>query len=271
MSEKYLHRQDAPFSEKVWEKIDETVLSAAQSQLCGRRLIPTKGPYGLAFKALSSGDKPIEEKKTEAVKMMTGCFTPLIMLQAEFSLAVRDIAAFEQSGLPLDLAEAAQAAMDCARQEDNLIFNGCTSIGLKGLLNAGKSSSVKLKPWDEVGEALHDITQAVTTLDKSGFHGPYALGLCPKLYNLLFRRYPQGNATEIEHLRQVITDGIVKASTIPSGGVLLDTGAAFASIVLGQDLMTGFVGPAGGRYEFIVSESVTLRLTQPESVCVLKK
>jgi uncharacterized linocin/CFP29 family protein len=271
MSEKYLHRQDAPFCEKVWEKIDETVVAAAKSQLCGRQLIPTKGPYGLAFKALSSGDKPIEEEKTDAVKIMTGCFTPLIMLHAEFSLTVRDIAAFEQSGLPLDLADAAQAAIDCARQEDNLIFDGSASAGLKGLLNAPKSSSVKLKAWVGVGDALDDIAQAVTNLDKVGFHGPYALGLCPELYNLLFRRYPQGNATEMEHLRQVITNGIVKASTIPSGGVLLDTGAAFASIVLGQDLMTGFVGSTGSRYEFTISESMALRLPRPESVCVLKK
>ena len=29
MSEKYLHRSDAPFGDSVWEKIDETVVAAA--------------------------------------------------------------------------------------------------------------------------------------------------------------------------------------------------------------------------------------------------
>jgi uncharacterized linocin/CFP29 family protein len=54
------------------------------------------------------------------------------------------------------------------------------------------------------------------------------------------------------------------------GGVLVARGGPFADIILGQDLMTAFIGPAAGRYEFTVSESVSLWLSQPEAVCVLK-
>ena len=115
------------------------------------------------------------------------------------------------------------------------------------------------------------MIKAVTDLDKAGFHGPYSLGLAPELYNLLFRRYPQGNQMELEHLRQVITDGVVKAAALTAGGVLLCSHDVFATIVLGQDLTAGFVGPAGNEYDFIVSESAALKLTQPEAVCVLKK
>ena len=53
--------------------------------------------------------------------------------------------------------------------------------------------------------------------------------------------------TELEHIRQIVTDGVVKAPGIPGGGVLVDTSGPFANIVLGQDLMTSFVGPAPGR------------------------
>ena len=35
MSEKFLHREDTPFSDKVWQIIDRAVVSAAKSQLCG--------------------------------------------------------------------------------------------------------------------------------------------------------------------------------------------------------------------------------------------
>jgi len=270
MSAKFLQRDDAPFGGQVWEKIDDTVVAAAKGQLCGRRLLHVKGPYGLGLKALPSADKPVSDKTAGDAKMTAACVTPLAMIQSEFSLAIRDVAAFEQSGLPLDLGDAAKAAIDCARQEDNLIFNGSKALGLKGLLNIEGTHSVKLKSWDDVGAAADNIIQAVTALDGAGFHGPYAMALTPKLYNLLFRRYPQGNATELEHLNQIISDGIVKAPAVQAGGILLCTSGPFANIVLGQDLMTGFNGPAGNAYEFPVSESVALWLTQPEAICILK-
>lgn len=110
----------------------------------------------------------------------------------------------------------------------------------------------------------------MTILDGAGFHGPYTLALAPSVYNLLFRRYPQSNATQIEHLRLLVTDGIVKAPAVSSGGVLLASGRQSASIILGQDLMASFVGPSGRDYEFMVSESLVLRLMEPAAVCVLK-
>jgi uncharacterized linocin/CFP29 family protein len=50
----------------------------------------------------------------------------------------------------------------------------------------------------------------------------------------------------------------------------VDTGSPSAHIVLGQDLMTGFVGPAGDEYEFSVTETLALWVKQPQAVCVLK-
>lgn len=270
MSDKFLHRSDALFGDKVWEKIDNTVIEAAKGQLCGRRLIKTMGPFGLGLKALPGGDLPVDEKILGGVQMSAGCVNPLAVVQKVFRLPIRDIAAFEQMSLPLDLSKAAQAAIDCARQEDSLVFDGSKKLMVKGLLNMDGTQSVKLKSWNEVGAAAQNIIDAVTALDEKGFHGPYSLALAPKIYNLLFRRYPQGNATELEHIRQIVTDGIVKAAAIESGGVLLCTGGPFTNIVLGQDLMTGFVGPSDNNYEFIVSESLAVWLRQPESVCILK-
>ncbi len=271
MSEKFLHRKDAPLGEKTWEKIDETVIAAAKSQLSGRRLIKTTGPYGLGLKAFSSSDSTVDEKTVSGVEMKASCTTPLAMIRSEFTLPVRDIAAFEQSGLPLDLNNAAMAAVNCAQQEDNLIFNGSKGLGLKGLLNTEGGQSVKLKNWDKIGAAAEDILRAVKMLDDACLHGPYVLALSVELYNLLFRRYPQGSTTEFEHIRQFVTDGIIKAPAIPSGGILLCTCCPFAEIILGQDLTAGFVGPAGNEYQFAVSESLALRLTMPEAFCVLKK
>jgi uncharacterized linocin/CFP29 family protein len=185
-------------------------------------------------------------------------------------LAARDIAAFEQQSLPLDLGAAVRAAIGCAHKEDSLLLYGSKALGLDGLLAAKGVQSAKLKPWEQVGIAAEDIIAAVTRLDASGFHGPYTLGLAPDRFNLLYRRYPQGDAAELEHVRTIVTEGVVKVPAIRSGGVLLASGRPYASIVLGQDLMAGFIGPADGGYEFAVSETLALRLLQPMAVCVLQ-
>lgn len=271
MSDKFLHRQDAPFGPAVWEKIDETVIAAARSQLGGRRLLDVKGPFGLGLKAISGGDTEVSEKTSGRSVMTAGQILNLLMIRSEFSLPVRDIAAFEQSGLPMDLGAAANAALDCAAQEDRLILNGAESLWTKGLLNADNTASFNLKAWDQPAAAVDDIINAATLLDKAGFHGPYALGLAPELYNCLFRLYPEQNLTALEHVRQIVTEGVHKIPAIPSGGVLLAAGDAFAHILIGQDLITAYVGPSGHNYNFVVFETLALRLLRPESVCVLRK
>jgi len=129
---------------------------------------------------------------------------------------------------------------------------------------------MKLSAWDKVGVAADDLIKAITILDNAGFHGPYTLALAPNRYNLLLRLYERGRYSEIEHIGTMITDGIFKAPILESGGVLLASGRQYASIVIGQDMTIGFVGPAGDQIEFTISESLTPHIRQPQAICVLK-
>jgi uncharacterized linocin/CFP29 family protein len=271
MTTELLNRGDAPFSDKVWAAIDAAVVGAAKSQLGARRVLPVQGPYGLGLKSLPVRDEPAAAELTpDSAVMVATAPPPVVSIASGFRLAARDIAAFEEQGMALDLGEAARAAISVAIQEDALLFNGMKDAGVDGLLTAKGVHSAKLKEWTQTGTAATDIIEAVTKLDTAGFHGPYALALSPDRYNLLLRRYPQGAGTELEHLRLIATEGIAKAAAIRSGGVLLASGVQYSSIVLGQDLMAGFVGPVGRDYELTVSESLALRLLVPASVVVLK-
>jgi uncharacterized linocin/CFP29 family protein len=58
----------------------------------------------------------------------------------------------------------------------------------------------------------------VTGLDDAGFHGPYCLALAPALFNLLYRRYPQGDGTELDQVKTIVTDGVFKAPALKNGG-----------------------------------------------------
>ncbi len=209
MAENYLNRSDAPFGEKVWEAIDYAVVEAARSQLSARRLLHTLGPEGIALKTLPYGDKPIGGKTVEGVTVESSCLIPVPMIHSEFSLSVRDVATFEQSGVPLDFDAIVRAALALARQEEQLMYEGLQALSITGLLNTPGTRSVKLRPWNAVGDAMQDVIAAVTELDTAGFTGPYALALTPSSYNHLFRRYEYGDMTELDHVRQIVTDNIV--------------------------------------------------------------
>lgn len=262
MANKYLARDDAPFGDSLWEKIDGTMTGAAKSQLTGRRILPVKGPYGLGLKVAPLQD--MEVKDGVSISQVL----PILYVMKEFTLDVRDVAGFEREKIDLDLSPVAKAAIWCAEKEDDIVFNGSKSS--TGLLNTKGVNKTKLSPWEDVGYAVNDIIKAVTLLDNAGFHGPFTMALAPQRYNLLFRRYPQGGGTELEHLKTVVAGGIYKAPILKDGGVVLNSGADFASIILGQDMQVGFIGPAGKDMEFTISESLALKIMAPASICVLE-
>ena len=263
MTNKYLAREDAPIGSEAWEVLDAAMMEAAKSELVGRRLLHIEGPFGLGLKIV-----PLQD--TEAKPgLITSQGIPVSLIRTTFALGTRDLVTYERDGISLDTTAVERAAIDCATLEDDLIFNGMA--GIPGLLTAEGCSKFGLSAWDEVGTAADDIIKAMTTLDSAGFHGPYSLALSSGRYNLLFRRYPKGHSSEIEHVKTMVTEGVFKAPTLDSGGVLLAAGRQYASIVLGQDMTIGFVGPAGEKLEFSISESLVTLIRQPKAICILNK
>jgi len=89
--------------------------------------------------------------------------------------------------------------------------------------------------------------------------------LAPALYNALFRLYPGTDVLQLEHLRRLCTGGIYKASI--AGGLMVDPRAGV--LVVGQDLHSGYVSRDGVHYQLYVSESIVLRIDEPNAVCTL--
>jgi uncharacterized linocin/CFP29 family protein len=262
MENVYLGRKDAPIGADTWKLLDNTMIEAAKSQLAGRRLITLEGPYGYGLKGIPLSDCELEEG------ISTSSFIPVHAIKSGFSLGKRDLAAFEKEKLPFDGSPVACAAMDCAAKEDQIIFQGIT--GYPGLLNIEGAGSQSLTKWDKVGTAADQIIEAVTKLDDAGLHGMYCLALAPSLYNLLFRRYPQGDGTELDHIRTIVSEGVVKTPVLKKGGVLLASGRQFCSLSIGQDMAVGYTGPAGDNLEFYVVESLALLVRVPEAICILR-
>jgi uncharacterized linocin/CFP29 family protein len=263
MANKYLAREDAPIGSETWKVLDAAMIEAAKSQLVGRRLLHIEGPFGLGLKVV-----PLQDAEVQS-GLITSQIIPVSLIQTTFALGTRDLATYERDGVSLDTSAVEKAAIECASLEDGLIFKGVEDV--PGLLTAKGSKELKLSAWDEVGTAAEDIIKAMTTLDSAGFHGPYSLALAPSRYNLLFRRYPRGNFSAMEHVKTMLTEGVFKAPTLKTGGVLMASGQQYASIVLGQDMTIGFIGPAGDKLEFSISESLVPLIRQPQAICVLSE
>ena len=257
-----LGRDAAPIGSALWERLDQAMVGVATSQLAGRRLLEVRGPFGLGLKDLALPDEELGEG------LQVSGALPLVLIQRSFVLSTRDLAAYEREPTSMNLGPLVEAALAVARLEDEVIFNGTARAG--GLLTTEGVASVALPSWDEAGSATQTVIAAATELDDNGFHGPYTLALAPARYNALLRRLDNGLVTELQAVREVATDGVVKAPLLGDGGVLVATGGYFAHIVLGQDMSLGFVGPtADGRLEFTISESLALRVLQPGAVCAI--
>lgn len=270
---RYLPREAAPFGERLWEQIDRTVIGAASSQLAGRRLLEVSAPLGLGVRAIGKLEKPVEGEGSfhGVTATLTSAQTlPLPLLRSQFALSIRDVAAAEEAGNPIDLAGVALAAIATARLEDALVFHGNSTLGVEGLMTAPGAASVGLGDWEQLGQPAEDLIEAATTLGAAGFPGPYAAALAPRLHDALYRVYEDSNLTQLEHARQIITGGIAKAPALRTGGVVVTVGSQFAHILLGQDMTAEFVGPSGADYEFVILEALVPRISVPQAICVLE-
>jgi uncharacterized linocin/CFP29 family protein len=73
-------------------------------------------------------------------------------------------------------------------------------------------------------------------------------------------------------VRTVVNDGVYKAPILDKGGVLVASGSQYASVILGQDMSVGFLGPIrGDSLEFSITESLAPWIKVPQAVCVLKE
>jgi uncharacterized linocin/CFP29 family protein len=262
----YLNRERAPLSAAIWQAIDEAAVKAARDRLTGRRFLDVEGPFGVGLTAIEVGnDGYCRQPGPEEAGAVMGRTIPVPMLRRGFQLSIRRIAGYFERGLPLNLSPVQDAAEAVAKREEELIYQGQRDFGVAGLLTVDGRQHLDGGSWSQIDRALNDTLAAVTKLDEAGFRGPYALALAPPLYNALFRLYPGGYISQLDHLRRLCQAGIFKADI--EGGVVVDPRAGV--IIVGQDLRAGYNSQDGVHYQLYVSESVVLRIDEPGAVCTI--
>ena len=262
----YLNRRMAPFGEDIWKRIDAAAINAARDVLTGRRFLEVDGPYGVGLTSVEVGhDDFCRQPTPEEAGAVMGRAISVPMLGKELRLSIRRVAAYQEMGQPLNLTPVEDAAEAVARREEEFIYYGQSDFRLQGLLTAEGRAHHEGGDWGNIDQALEDVLAAVNALDARGFRGPYALALSPSLYNGLFRRYAGTDMLQLEHLRRLCQRGVYKAPI--EGCVLIDP--RVGKLIVGQDLMAGYIGQNGVHYQLYLSESVVLRLDEPRAICTI--
>jgi uncharacterized linocin/CFP29 family protein len=274
-----LHKfPDSPLSQEDWRQLDETVVEMARRQLVGRRFIDIYGPLGEGVQTITNdiydesrfGGLSMRGEPLELTEPKGRVNLNIPILYKDFILYWRDISQARTLGMPLDFSPAANAAAGCALMEDELIFNGSPEFDLPGLMNVkGRLTHIK-SDWMESGNAFSDIVEARNKLLKMGHSGPYALVVSPELYSLLHRVHIGTNVLEIEHIRNLVTDGVYQSPVIKGRtGVLLSTGRQNVDLAIAEDFDTVFMDTEQMNSIFRVYETVVPRIKRPSAICTL--
>ncbi len=268
----FLMRDDAPLTAEEWEKLDELVVSAAGTLLVGRRVVRLAGPFGAGLQTISLdtfqvGDACVHEEGCEEgsecdcqpVHVSRRDTLSLPVIHKDFTLRWRDIETSRQFGLPLDLSPAAAAAAACALAEDRMVFDAL-------LDQAG--TEIGAADWEEEGNGFANVVKATEALISGGFYGPYAAILPPALYARLHRLMGRGGELEIEHIRKLAAGGVFQAPGLKTSLVIAQ-GVQNLDLVVGQDLITAYLGPEMVDHRFRVMESLVLRVKRAGAICTM--
>ena len=262
----YLNRGAAPFSAEIWKQIDAAAVSAARDMLTGRRFLEVEGPTGVGLTSVEVGnDDFCRQPGPEEAGAVMGRAISVPMLRKSFELSIRRLAAYQEMGQPINLTPVQTAAEAVAIREEEFIYTGQKNFGLPGLLTAEGRNHHEGGDWTKIEQALNDVVAAVNILDGRGFRGPYALALSPALYNGLFRLYPGTDMLQLQHLRRLCERGVYKAAI--ENGVLVDP--RVGRLLIGQDLMAGYIGQDGVHYQLFLTLSLVLMVEEPGAICTI--
>lgn len=270
---------DTPLSGQEYDQLEQIVIDSARRQLVGRRFIELYGPLGRGMQSIFND---IFVENHEARIDFQGSFDTQIesnkrvnytipMLYKDFVLYWRDLEQAKVLGIPIDFSSAANAARDVAILEDQMIFHGSKEFDIPGLMNVKGRLTHLTGNWYESGSAFQDVVDARNKLLDMKHNGPFALVLSPELYSLLHRVHKDTNVLEIEHVREIVTDGVFQSPVLKGKtGVILNTGRNNLDLAVSEDFQIAYLGDEGMNHPFRVYETAVLRIKRPSAICTLE-
>jgi uncharacterized linocin/CFP29 family protein len=270
---------DSPLSEKQWNELEETVINHARRNLIGRRFLDIYGPIGQGIQSITNdiyedtgpGKMNLYGDSLEISSPKRRVNLTIPLLYKDFQLYWRDVEQAKTLDIPIDFSTAANSAQQLSLLEDNLIFNGSEEFAIDGIMNTkGRLTHIR-NDWMKSGNAFADVVEARNKLLQMGHTGPYALVVSPELYALLHRVHEGTNVLEIEHIKEIVSDGVFQSPVIKgNAGVVVSTGRQNLDLVISEDFDTAYMDTENMNYLFRVYECIVPRVKRPSAICTLE-
>jgi uncharacterized linocin/CFP29 family protein len=302
-------RDEAPFSGRVWQEIDQTIAAVRDANCTARRFLEIDGPYGLSLTSVAGDDgwlapavgvpdvggalpgrwnvlRPDTRElyanaayvRQKGTYLVSGITRAVPLIASDFDLGMRAVEAFEAGCQPLDVCHAARAARDVALEEERLIYYGNptepTPVSLLSIAT-GNTTQIADPLTDPPGDPTAGIRKAIGELALRGYAGPFALAADPSLYMALYSPSRRQEALRVEQIRRLFRGGIHLAPVINPAdgrhGAIVTVSRAYSRLVVGQDWVTAYRGRDGVLFRFLIMSSLQFRVCDPASIQVLTK
>jgi uncharacterized linocin/CFP29 family protein len=288
-----LGRENLPWNDEVWARIDRAVHDELKRIWIGRRFIPVV-PMADALTVPADTIDPAGGR----LGVDEAAVTPLVEIWVEFALTKQQV---EREGeLRTAVTLATRAANLLAQGEDLLLFQGQAGFDSSALVQADRIRS-RAGPGPEglaIEQALADpgeqvvqvpltdpappgrygeesfgaVEKGYAKLQGLGHYGPYALTFPTGPYADSHAPLKDTLIMPADRIRPLVDGRFYGSGTLPaSEGVLLSLGGNTLDLIVGRDATTAFVQEDNeGLYRFRVFERFALRDKDPTGRIILR-
>jgi len=255
----YFMRDGAPIDAATWDKVDGMVVTVAKKVLVGRRLLSLVGPLGWGVELAPLFE--FTESDGADVVADSAAYIKLVEMGQEFLLKAKHMLMAEQTPFDLDLGAVATATSKLCRAEDDLLIGGLIE-------KAGVSAD--LGDWDTLGGPFKAVAEAIVRLQSQDVDGPYAAIMSPAMYAKLVSLMMHGRR-EVDMVGKLVEAGIFQSRSMPDDAVLIVSPQPWnMDMVVGQDIITSYLGNEGLDQRFRIFETLALRVKRNAAICALK-
>ena len=273
----FLMRDGAILNPEQWTELDAVVVKTAKTVLTGRKFLDIYGPLGAGTEAIATDATPTVSEDfygegENAAGLGTRKVQQIPLLYSDFTLSWRELESASQAGRPISFSRAAASAALTATAEDKLIYLGNPKAGYDGLTTAKGVEHVKISDWTKGDTAFTEVANGLAKLLSNHAYGTYTLIVSPDLFAAMQKLEPGTGVLVAERVKNLLAGGqVIVTPVLPQKtAILLAAATQNMDLVIGQDMITGYLGSNKLNHDFRVFETVMPRVKNPKAIIVFE-
>lgn len=272
-------RDGAILNPEQWTELDAVVVKTAKTVLTGRKFLDIYGPLGAGTEAIATDALPTPTVSEDfygegenAAGLGTRKVQQIPLLYSDFTLSWREFESASQAGRPISFSRAAASAALTATAEDKLIYLGNPKAGYDGLTTAKGVEHVKISDWTKGDTAFTEVANGLAKLLSNHAYGTYTLIVSPDLFAAMQKLEPGTGVLVAERVKNLLAGGqVIVTPVLPQKtAILLAAATQNMDLVIGQDMITGYLGSNKLNHDFRVFETVMPRVKNPKAIIVFE-